>query len=126
METINRFHKEIKQNTRVTLKNYMRLDKKMLYFSASCNLELGILPTLNIHFINDDDRWFFYVNNDEDGFYLTELNGKNACAAINSTLSNLFKKRTRCADGTKFPVVITPNKIKDHHIYEIKINEAFY
>lgn len=125
MELITRFHKEIKQNTRLTLRSYVRLDKKMLYFSAACNVDLGIVPTLYAHFVNDDDRWFFYINEEKDGFYLTEMNGKNSCAVINTSLSELFKKRTRCSIGCKFPVVATGSKQKDCVLYEIKINEVF-
>jgi hypothetical protein len=125
MEVINKRHDDISSNRRVDLAAYMRLDEKILYFSAACNFELGIMGGLNIHFINDDDRWLFYLNSDKDGFLLCNVHNKNSCMVISTSLCLLFRKRTKCAIGSKFPIVMTKAKKEDAPIYEIMINKAF-
>lgn len=125
MEIINRTHKDITQNTRVTLSDYLRVEKKEFYFSSGCNIHLGIIPGMFMHFINDDDRWLFYLNMDNDGFETLERKGKNSCLVINSSLSNLFFNRTRCSQGIKFPIIKTSAMINKCPVYEILINKSF-
>jgi len=125
MEIINKRHDDISSNRRVDLAAYMRLDDKILYFSAACNFQLGIISGLNIHFINDDDRWLFYLNTDKDGFELCSIHNKNSCMVISASLCALFRKRTKCYNGSKFPIIMTQAKQKDCPIYEILINKAF-
>jgi hypothetical protein len=126
MEVINRLHKDIEHNVRVALANYMRVEKKEIYFSAGCNFSLGIMSGLFIHFINDDDRWLFYANGENDGFPTVARKGKNSSLIVSASLCSLFLKRTMCSPSTKFPIVMTKSKMKDSPIYEILINKAFY
>lgn len=125
MEIINKNHDDITFNQRVELAEYLRVEKKEFYFSAACNINLGIIPDLYMHFINDDDRWLFYLNNEDDGFKTLRRLGKNSTLVINASLCSLFLRRTKCGTGTKFPIVKTESKIKNAPIYEIKISKAF-
>lgn len=129
MELINKKHKDITSNSRVDLVDYVRPDKKEFYFSAGCNVHLGIIPGLYVHFINDGDRWLFYLNTDTDGFLLlarqTAKAQKKSPIIVNLSLLKLFLKRTNCSAGSKFPVRQTQQKIKDCVVYEIFINEVF-
>lgn len=123
MEVINRLHKGIKQNQRLTLSNNVRVERKMFKFSAGCGLELGIVGGLYMHFINDDDKWLFYINSEKDGFPITSVHNKNATMVTNSSLCQMFFKKTRCSENCKFPVRITDAKVKDAPVYEILINQ---
>ena len=125
MEIINKQHEDITFNQRVELAEYLRVEKKEFYFSAACNLNLGIIPGLFMHFINDDDRWLFYLNSEDDGFKTIARSGKNSALVVNVSLCSLFLRRTRCGAGTKFPIKKTEAKINNNPIYEILINKAF-
>lgn len=123
LEIINKKHKYITVNTRVELANYIRVELKEFYFSAGCNVNLGIVPGLFMHFINDEDRWLFYVNQDKDGFPLLERKSKKSLLITNSSLSVLFFRRTRCSVSAKFPIKLTEAKMKDCPVYEIMLNK---
>ena len=125
MEIINKQHDEITFNQRVELAEYLRVERKEFYFSAACNLNLGIIAGLFMHFINDDDRWLFYLNDETDGFPTLVRPNKNSCIITNASLCSLFLRRTRCGSGTKFPIKMTEAKINNNPIYEILINKAF-
>lgn len=125
MEVINKKHKDILHNVRVELACYMKVDTRNLYFSAGCNFELGIISGLFMHFVNDGDRWLFYLNDDQDGFAISAKKGKSSCSVNNASLCALFLKRTKCSLGNKFPIVISEQKIKDCPLYEILINKVF-
>jgi len=125
MEVINKRHDKILVNTRINLAAYMRIEEKMMYFSAACNVHLGLTGGLYMHFINDDDRWLFYVNSDKDGFETIHRHPKLSFLVANTHLCNLFLKRTRCSLKNKFPIEKTEAKMKDAPIYEIMINKVF-
>lgn len=125
MEVINKKHKDILHNVRVGLTCYMKVDTRNLYFSAGCNIELGIISGLFMHFINDGDRWLFYVNDDTDGFATTSVKNKSSCLVNNASLCAMFLKRTKSDIGNKFPIVISEKKINNSPIYEILIDKKF-
>lgn len=125
MEIINKVHEKILSNVRVDLSDYLRVEEKVMYFSAGCNLHLGIISGLYMHFINDDDRWLFYLNSENDGFATIPHKGKNCTLVMNKSLSELFRKRTNTSINSKFPIRMTKAKQNDAPIYEIDLTKPF-
>jgi hypothetical protein len=75
-----------------------------------------------VHFINDEDNWFFCVNKDKDGFEIKVSNRRNSVAIFNSSLIKLFLKATNCSVGTKFLITKTKMEMKLGKVYKIDIN----
>ena len=123
METINKRHDAITSNQRVDLASYFKLESdKAVYFSAGAGFEFGLIPGLYIHFMNDGDKWFFYCNDDTDGFKLIARPGKNSVLVVSASLVKLIQKRTCCSIGSKFLVTRTNSVLKGQHIIEINFN----
>lgn len=87
MEVINKSHEKIFINERTHLASYIKFNnKKAIYFSSGASREFGLRAGLNINFINDEDEWLFYLDNNEDGFELLEREDKNAVILCNAPL----------------------------------------
>lgn len=122
MEVINKSHDKIFINERVHLASYIKFNnKKAIYFSSGASREFGLLAGLNINFINDEDEWLFYLDNNEDGFELIEREDKNAVILCNAPLIELFLKRTRCGIPCKFPLRKTNIELDGHKVIKIDI-----
>ena len=123
MEIINKKHKEITVNKTVGGKTFIKFhNEKQIYFSITAVRELGLGPGLFLHVVNDENKWFFYVNNDNDGFPLTQQSDRNTLDIFNQALIHLFIKRTNHSLPCKFPLRITGHKKDGHHLIEILHN----
>jgi len=127
MEVINKRHEKIFANQRVKLEAYMKVEnnRKALYFSAGASSLFGLVPGLKINFINDGDQWFFYCNTDKDGFELIKRDGKNSSLICDAHLVNLFMKRTRSIEGTKYPISLTKSEHNQCPLFRIELNRPF-
>lgn len=123
MEIINKKHFSITQNTRVNMSAYFSIpDDKHIYFSAGANLQYGIMAGLYVHFQNDNDRWYFIVNNDPDGFRLLNRPSKNCSIICDASLVKLILKRTLISKKQKFLITKTNAKLNGCHVFELNIN----
>lgn len=123
MEIINKKHKDITVNKSLNGKTFIKFhNEKQIYFSITAVKELGLGPGLFLHAVNDENRWFFYVNNDNDGFQLTQQSDRNTIDIFNQALIQLFLKRTNHRLPCKFPLKLTGNKQDGHHLIEIMHN----
>jgi len=126
MELINRKHESINEKTRLRLEAYFKIaDDRTVIFSAGCVIKYGLTPDLYVHFQNDEFRWYFYVNNDPDGFKLRPASGqgRKPVAIDNKSLIDLIKKRALISTGTRFPVSVTKSKLKNDHLFEIEFHK---
>lgn len=124
METINKRHDEITSNQRIDLAAYFKLEsEKAVYFSAGAANEFGLIPGLFIHFVNDGDKWFFYCNDDKDGFKLISRPGKNSTLICDASLVKLISKRTKVSIGAKFLITDTKSVLKGTGLLEINFNK---
>ncbi len=122
MEVINKSHEKIFVNERVHLSSYVSFNnRKAIYFSAGASRELGMKAGMKVNFINDEDMWMFYLDNNEDGFELVEREDKNAVLLCNAPLIELFLKRTRCGIPSKFPLRLTNAEVDGHKIIKIDL-----
>lgn len=128
MELINKKHENITEKTRLRLEAYFKIEnEKCVYFSAGAVINFGLVPGLYVHFQNDDERWYFYCNDDTDGFLLTSIGGRgrNATVIYNKALVNLIKKRTLVSFGTRFPVKLLKHKVNNSNLFEINFQKPF-
>lgn len=126
METINKLHKEITSNQRLDLAAYFKISNdRTIYFSAKAADDFGLFPGLYMHFMNDEDRWYFYCNNEEDGFKIIERLEKNSVIICSKSLVHLIIKRMNISIGTRFPIELTANKLKADHMMEINFRKPF-
>ena len=125
MEIINKSHHQIRSNKRVDLAAYFKVErsKKAIYFSTGAADQYGIMPGIRVNFINDDDDWFFYCDNNKDGFLLTNRSGKKAGLLCDTSLVHLFLKRTRTSPETKFPITLTKNEVYGCPVFKIELNK---
>lgn len=128
MELVNVKHEFICEKTRLRMTPYFRLNgDESVYFSSAAVEEYGLFPGLYIHFQNDGDRWYFYCNNDTDGFLLCHQarRGKGASVIWNKALVKLFLKRSDVDLDKKYPFILTNAKLKSDHIFEIDFRNPF-
>ena len=124
MEIINRLHEDIFANQRVALEAYFKVETtKNILLSAGASLKYGLIPGLYIHFVNDENKWYFYCNGDNDGFRLLNRPNKNSVIICNSHLVTLFLKRTSCQIPCKFPLRLTKAKKDGCSLIEIQTNK---
>lgn len=124
MEIVNKKHKEITSNQRIDMAAYFKIESdKAVYFSAAACIDFGIIPGLYMHFVNDGHLWFFYCNNEKDGFKITGRKGKNCALICDASFVNLLKKRMLICEGTKFPVVLSNSKFNGQHFVQIQFSK---
>ena len=123
MEIINKKHKEITVNKTVGNRIFIKFcNEKQISFSLSACREYGLSEDLFLHIVNDENKWFFYVNNDPDGFKLHQQPKRTTLDIYNQALVHLFIKRTQHTLPCKFPLSLTGNKQDGHHLIEIHHN----
>jgi hypothetical protein len=125
MEIINKRHEQIFKNERVELASYIRFDESgdKIYFSAGAAREFGLQPGLTAHFINDENHWLFYCDDDKDGFKLFGRKNKKAIEIFNASLVNLFVKRNRVHLPSKYPLKLSNAKLDGKQLIEINLNK---
>lgn len=94
-----------------------------MFFSAGACREFGIQPGLFLHFVNDGDKWYFYCNDDKDGWALLGKEGKTSARIANASLIQLFLKRTGRAIPCKYRLMLTGSKMKGCALIEIMLNQ---
>lgn len=103
MEIINKKHKDIKPFKRMDSTSYIDFyNKNEIHFSAAATSEFNLKIGKFAHFINDEDYWYFCVNDDKDGFEIKASHRRYSVAIYNGALAKLFMAKTRCSFGTKF------------------------
>ncbi len=123
METINRFHPEITQKSSDTLAAYIKMENGSIHFSEDACVNFGITSGLFAHFVNDDDRWYFYVNRENDGWGIVTHPLKMGAFIFSESLSILIQKRTKQSLFTKFPVKRAHATLHGRPILEICFNK---
>lgn len=123
MEVINRTHDKITSNKRVDLAAYFKIESEKALYLSSGFADGEINPYHFIHFINDDERWLFYCNEDNDGFTLTQRKPKKCLLICSASLVALFIKRTKHSVGSKFLIRKTESVKNDAPIFEIMFNK---
>lgn len=123
MQIINKKHQDISSSKRSDQICYIYFyNKQEIHFSAAATKEFNLRIGMFVHFINEEDYWYFTVNKDEDGFKLQESNRRNAVAIYNSSLVKIFSNATHCSVGTKFLITKTKMEYFGKEVYKIDIN----
>jgi hypothetical protein len=103
MEIINKRHEDLELSRRTESTPYINFNtSKQILFSVHAVRKFGLCAGLYVHFVNDDDLWFFYVNDDKDGFEIFSREGKTNTFLYNAHLVSVFLKRTGKQLNTKF------------------------
>lgn len=124
MEIINKTHKDISAFKKSDKTCYISFfNNQQIHFSSAATSEFSLRVGMFVHFINDEDNWFFCVNKDKDGFEIKVSNRRNSVAIFNSSLIKLFLKATKCSVGTKFLITKTKMEMKLGKVYKIDINK---
>jgi len=122
MELINKTHPAIGK-INIETSTFVTMFDKGIRFSAASVDEFGIFAGLHMHFLQDDDRLYFYVNSDTDGFPLTQIDGERV--VLNSTpLIRLLGKKLNVDPQLRYMVRQTSNKLKGDHLLEIDFTKT--
>lgn len=125
MEIINKKHKEIFKN-RNNGKRFIKFQSdKTIYISSKAVIDFELRAGLFLNFINDNDVWMFYADENKDGFQLFDRFdglGKNMYIFSNPLIS-LFMKRTRCSLPCSFLLTKLDSKVNDCPLIKIEINK---
>lgn len=123
MEIINKRHEDLRLSRRTESMPYINFNTdKQILFSVHAVRLLGLQPGLFIHFVNDDDLWYFYINDDKDGFEIFAREGKTNTFLYNAHLVVLFLKRTGCRLRSKFFLEKTEVRYKGYQLIRIHTN----
>lgn len=126
MEVINKRHSDIEFKKKLDNVPYINFyNENEIHFSARAVEKLKILIGTYAHFINDNENWFFYVNNDKDGFSIQASNRRYATCICNGSLVRLFLKRTGREVPVKYPLTITKMEHETNPIFKIELNKPF-
>ena len=121
MEVINRKSIAIKNGSlRSKQRHYVAVTDATIYFTASVVRELGLSHNEFVHFMNEGDKWQFFVNDDEDGFRLTPRRNKGGLEITNSALCKLIQKSTGYTTSKNYFVVKTGGENDKCPVYELK------
>ena len=95
MNVINRKSKAIAKNTNRNRNNtFITLDSIRIHITVATILMCDLKPGEYLHFLNDDDQWSFFSNDDPDGFKLTTSIGNSNFHITNTGLVNMIRKST--------------------------------
>jgi len=123
MQIINKKHADISFFKRSEQTCYIYFEnEREIHFSSAATKEFNLRIGMFVHFINEEDFWYFTVNKDEDGFFLQESNRRHAVAIYNSSLIKMFTNATRCSIGTKFLITKTKMEYFGKDVYKIDIH----
>jgi len=124
MEVINKNHSSILFNKRLEKVAYINFyNENEIHFSSCAVRDLKIRIGSYVHFINEDDEWFFYINNDKDGFCVQDSNRRNNVSIYNGSLIKLFMKRTGRTWPVKYPLKETKMEQHESMVFKIEINK---
>jgi len=119
---INRTTPEIVVNNRHSGLDFISIDEKGFYFPKQISFSIKAATNKYIHFINDDDYWAFYVNEDKDGFPFSM--DKQSYRVNDRALSRLFLRTTNRECGDRLLVKYTKAKHNGGYLYEIHTKES--
>lgn len=115
-------HKDILVNKRLETISYINFyNDNEIHFSSKAVRDLKLQIGSYVHFINQDDEWFFYVNYDQDGFCIQDSNRRNNVSIFNGSLIKLFMKRTGREVPIKYPITETKMEQNGSTVYKIEI-----
>lgn len=132
MEIIDKKHDAITVNKTVNQSSFIKFHTdKEIFFTGMAAKKYGLKSGLYVHFVNDDDQWLFYVDDNPDGFELSpkavgnryEKSRIKTMAIYNQALIRLFLKRTRCSLPCKFPLKVTESRYNGKQLLKIEINK---
>jgi hypothetical protein len=110
MEIINKKSLAIKNNTGRSMQRYwIVVYNGHIYFTVAivrdCSLKVGEF----MHFMNEGKKWYFYTNDDKDGFAITPVVTKGGININNSALCRLIRRTMGYSETKtkKFKVVKT-------------------
>lgn len=121
MELINRTSKKLRlHDGRSITRLYATIGDGKIYFTSTATLvcELGI--GLYVHFLNEGSDWNFIVNDDTDGFKLTQVKAKNGFHITNAGIVNLILSSTGHKSIKKFHIQKTSAMHDKCPVFSIK------
>ncbi|MFL5810050.1 MAG: hypothetical protein ACJ749_11055 [Flavisolibacter sp.] len=122
MIVINKNHPDILANA--TGKNYVFVSIRNgndFYFSSAAARQFGLKAGKFLHFLNEGKQWFFYQNDDSNGFMLNKdsKESSNALRVVNKPLVEMFRKTVVNGGYVKFFLIKASMKHKDQELVEI-------
>lgn len=98
---------------------------RFLFFSKAAARLCGLTHDKFIHFINDQNYWAFYLNDNIDGFELKPCS-KNSGAfyVYSSGLAEIFTETVECEYGERFFIDKTSGFVSEDPIFEIQTHSS--
>lgn len=123
METINKNHKAIHKNWRMSETCFFKVEStRVMYISAAACVKFGLAPGKYVAFQDEGDNWFLYETG-ADGFKLIKKPMKQSVAINCKSLVKLFLDRTLTSIGTKFPIEPTRAMLNGKTVLQIMLNK---
>lgn len=120
MELVNKKSMAIKNGTgRAAQRHYVAVREKGLYFTVAIAREVPLRIGEYVHFMNEGNRWQFFVNDDKDGFPLTPVIKKGGFNITSSALAKLIQKTTGYTTTKNYEVRKTGGEQDKCPIFEL-------
>lgn len=122
MEIINKKSIAIKNNTGRSLQRYwIVVYNGNIYFTVAIVRDCGLKVGEYMHFLNEDKKWYFFTNDDKDGFVITPVKTKGGVNVNNSALCRLIRRSMGYSENKtkKFRVEKTSMMQDKCPVYEI-------
>lgn len=126
MEIINKGHQEITEREKISLVPSIRFGfNNTITFSAKAVKDFGLKEGLTVNFINDENEWWFYCDNNEDGFRINERKSRSRkdVYIYSGSLIVLFLKRTKMSCPVKLLLTETNAKKNGCTLIKIETNK---
>lgn len=123
MEIINKKHKAIDFNHRLTSAVFVAIKQKEIYFSAGAGRKFQLKEDHYIHFLNDGDRIYLYQNKDKDGFKLIKRPNKNSFLIMDTSLIKYLINMKHFNIPSSFELSWREAKMGDSRLIEIEFNK---
>jgi hypothetical protein len=125
MEIINRKSKAILMSTsRSKGRVYMTIKDKKVYFTVAVARMCELNENLFVHFINDENDWRFFVNDDADGFKMSFQKDRGGYFISNVGLVNMILSSYGFKNAKRFSVEQTDLFQDKCPIYKITLDNV--
>lgn len=126
MEVINKSHEDISKGEKLYLPAFIKFgENNTVSFSAGAVKDFGLTEGMYVNFVNDGNEWWFYCDNNKDGFLLSARKDakRRQLYVYNGSLISLFIKRTQMSCPVALKLSATKAYQNNCALIKIEINK---
>ena len=126
MALINKNHPQIIEGRTGRNLIYLTITDKRIFFTKAAALVYGLKAGKYLQFINEGAEWFFYQDDNTDGFSLLEDGKKNgAVQMINASLVRMIRKSLKLSGKKKFFFAPADHNRNGAKLFEIYTHKSY-